>query len=296
MLMKKGIVLILIAISIFLIFSLSSCPTDSRVEPESTPDVTMEPTPDGTPGPTDESTVAPTDEPTPVLTVAPTVVPTDEPTVAPTDVPTPDPTVAPTDAPTPDGTAGPTIEPTQQPNIVYDLNSSPGSEWKVGPTNCDWQWGTVSNVGPIGSVCYGTNISGNYGDNRTYAENYVQLGPLNLSGFAAATGFRLTFNAWFDLNTFFDRAQLQYSTNGTTFNVVTSTYVSGFPYDYPASNEWSPNPAVITPAWQSVIINLGDQGGMGLNGQTTVYFRWVLSSDESDNYPGFYIDNINIGY
>jgi len=39
-----------------------------------------------------------------------------------------------------------------------------------------------------------------------------------------------------------------------------------------------------------------DLGGIGLNGLTTVYFRWVLESDGSDVYPGFYIDNIDIGY
>jgi len=129
----------------------------------------------------------------------------------------------------------------QQPNIFYNLNTSPGSEWTVGPTNCDWEWGTVSLVGPVGSVCYGTDINGTYLDYRTYEENYVQLGPLNLTGFASSSGFRMTFDAYFHMDAGLDFTQVQFSTNGTTFNAVTSAYVSGYPYTHPAQNAWSPS-------------------------------------------------------
>lgn len=180
-------------------------------------------------------------------------------------------------------------------NLVYNLNSAPGSVWSVGATNCDWQWGTVTNVGPVRAVCYGTNISGTYYDNRTYAQNYVQLGPLNLSGYGTASGFQMVFKVYFDLDTDCDFAQLQYSTNGTSFSAVPSSNITGYPYTYTGSNVWSPNPITPghEPAWRTVSVDLG---AMGLNGRTSVYFRWVLSSDQSDTYPGFYIDDINIGY
>jgi len=179
------------------------------------------------------------------------------------------------------------------PNRTYNLDSSPGVEWSVGSNNCDWQWGTISNIGPVGAVCYGTNISGEYGFNRTFNSNYVQLGPLNLSGYGAAAGFRMVFQAWFQLETGFDFAQLQYSTNGTNFTAVPAGSISG--YSYTDGTTWSPNPTVAghEPAWRSVSVDLGT---MGLNGQTTVYFRWALSSDDSTTYSGLYIDDIDIGY
>jgi hypothetical protein len=190
------------------------------------------------------------------------------------------------------------VTPSTPANKMYNLNSAPGSEWSVGATNCDWQWGQASNVGPIGAFCYGTNLSGNYGDDRTYANNYVQLGPLDLSGYTAASGFRLTFDAYFHLDFDYDFAQLQYSTNGTTFNPVSAANITGYPYT--EADSWSPNYSPSdpnhSPQWRSVIVNLG---AMGLNGATTVYFRWAMESNsynEGSQYPGFYIDNISIGY
>jgi hypothetical protein len=107
----------------------------------------------------------------------------------------------------------------------------------------------------------------------------------------------MTFDAYFYLDDGYDFAALQYSTNGTTYTTVPGAYVSGYSYstDVSVADCWSPNhlmPAD-TPAWRSVVIDLG---GLGLNGQATVYFRWVLSSDGFLVGPGFYIDNIDIGY
>jgi hypothetical protein len=188
-------------------------------------------------------------------------------------------------------------------NLVYNLNSTPGSEWtKTG----DWQWGTVTNVGPVGSICYGTVLNGDYTSNSTtynttdFTLDYVQLGPLNLSGYTAAAGFRMTFQGWFEVESGVDICGLLYSTNGTTFTVVPASAVTGYPYltdnTAPSMTEgWSPDG--VNPGqqyqWRSVTVDLGS---LGLNGKTAVYFRWALSSDNSTVDAGYYIDNVDIGY
>ena len=278
--MKKNTIILIISILAIGGIIFTGCPeVPGTGEPTATPDVSGGSLPTGTPAATPGPTVpgaTPTDTPAPTATGA---------------TPTPSPTPTATPTPTPAGTPTPVGTPTIPPNLVYNLNTDPG--WTVAG---DWQWGTVSGGGPVGAVCYGTNISGNYSNNMDYNNNYVQLGPLDLSGYIDAPGFKLTFDIYLNIPDYeTDTARLEYSTNGTTFNPVTSTYLSGYIYNWPTStpNSWSPNPFVETPAWQAVTVNLG---GMGLNGQTTVYFRWAFDTDASANGVGVYIDNVEIGY
>lgn len=182
-------------------------------------------------------------------------------------------------------------------NLAFDLNTNPG--WMA---SGDWRWGSVAYDDgngryPTGSVCYGTGLAGPYSSNRTYATNYLQAGPFDFSPYASASGFRMNFQAWFFVEFGSDFAALLYSTDGVAFSKVPSARVSGTAYSTGLSETdiWSPNwsDAGTKPAWRNVTIDLG---GLGLNGASTVYFRWALSSNGSVQKGGFFVDNIDIGY
>ncbi len=192
-------------------------------------------------------------------------------------------------------------------NLSYPMTTNPG--WT---TTGDWAWGTVLSSAatdgripteisdyPVGSTCYGTVINGLYSANMTDETNYLQLGPLDCSGYPNASGFRMTFDAWFHLDSGVDFARLSYSTDGTSYTIVPVSAVSGYTYrthNTGVTDAWSPQPDVTAgeePAWRSITVNLGS---LGLNGQSTVYFRWTLSTDTIYQGAGFYVDNVNIGY
>jgi hypothetical protein len=86
-------------------------------------------------------------------------------------------------------------------------------------------------------------------------------GPRNLSGYASAAGFRMTFDAYFNLDSGYDFASIQYSTDGTTFTTVPPAFISGYTYVTNNSIElncWSPNytSSGHEPAWRQVIVDL----------------------------------------
>ncbi|NMC69539.1 MAG: hypothetical protein GYA57_05650 [Myxococcales bacterium] len=167
-----------------------------------------------------------------------------------------------------------------------DLETNPG--WTIcgGGTPCDWQWGTPSYAsGPAacagGTGCFGTNLTGNYANNSSFANNYVQAGPIDLS---AATAAVLSFDMWLDTEANWDFARVEVSTNGTTFVPLTPVSPA---YTHPtaAPTQWGSD--FLT--WTPVTADLTAYTGAGMS---TVYLRWAFDSDSSYNYAGFYFDNV----
>jgi hypothetical protein len=150
----------------------------------------------------------------------------------------------------------------------------------------DWQWGTPAYAsGPAacagGTGCYGTNMTGNYSLSTTYATNYLQFGPIDLSTRAAAT---LLFDMWIRTESTWDWARLEVSTDGTTFNRldgVTPPYTV-----HTRDTGWT---GTTYAAWTPASVDLA-----AFVGSATVYFRFALSSDSTLAYPGFYVDNVRV--
>jgi hypothetical protein len=161
-----------------------------------------------------------------------------------------------------------------------DLETDPA--WTV---TGDWQWGTPSFAsGPAacagGTSCYGTNLAGAYANSRTFAANYLQAGPFDLSTITG--GAVLGFDMWLAVESGYDYAQVQVSTNGTTFTPLVMTS----PAYNATSSRWT---GETLNAWRSASANLSAYAG-----QATVYIRFALSSDSSDTRAGFYVDNLAI--
>ncbi len=151
----------------------------------------------------------------------------------------------------------------------------------------DWAWGTPNySSGPSscagGTSCCGTNMTGTYSSGKTYANNYVQAGPFDFSSVAAA---RLQFDLWLTTESGWDFAQVQVSTNGTTFDPLPMDFP---PYTQPSSDpvEWD---GVLASGWVPAQADLSSFAGA-----SQVFLRWALRSDSSSNYAGMYIDNVRL--
>jgi hypothetical protein len=131
----------------------------------------------------------------------------------------------------------------------------------------------------------GTALDGEYGDNLTYDSNYLQSPVVDLS--AASGSLVLYFQMWLTTeggNNFYDRAQVQVSTDGATWSalpMMTPAYHVGIP-----PSEWSGEFG----GWMQAIAVLDD-----LAGQSNVAFRWALSSDRPQGRAGFYVDDVIVG-
>ena len=168
-----------------------------------------------------------------------------------------------------------------------NLETDPG--WTIcgGGTPCDWQWGTPAYAsGPAacagGTGCFGTNLTGNYAVSSAFANNYVQAGPIDLSG---ATDAVLSFDMWLDTEAGYDFARVEVSTDGTTFVPLTPTSPA---YTHPTTGtrtHWGAD--FLT--WTPVTADLTAYTGTGMS---TVYLRWAFDSDTSLSYAGLYFDNV----
>jgi len=130
----------------------------------------------------------------------------------------------------------------------------------------DWQWG-VPTVGPtpqLGGKLMATNLDGNYSDD---AVSFLWAPPLDLRG---ATAPLLRLDHWY-----------QTEPNNDVCRVMIST-------DYGKSWLYAPFTGD-SGGWQTVHLNL--QPYLVSN---QIYLCFVFQSDDSINYPGWYIDRVSL--
>jgi subtilisin-like proprotein convertase family protein len=157
----------------------------------------------------------------------------------------------------------------------FPMDSNPG--WT---TEGQWAFGTPTGAGSnggdptsgyTGSSVYGYNLSGDYPNNMA-STLYLTTTPIDASN---ATDVKLGF--WRRLgieSSTYDKASLQYSTNGTTWTTIWSHTGSSF-------NEL---------AWTYQQYDLPAAAGA-----STLYVRWGMgTTDSSVTYPGWNIDDVVI--
>ncbi|MCW5767967.1 MAG: proprotein convertase P-domain-containing protein [Phycisphaeraceae bacterium] len=157
----------------------------------------------------------------------------------------------------------------------FPLDTNPG--WT---TMGQWAWGVPTGGGSnggdptsgyTGPNVYGYNLAGDYPNNLSPTQ-YLTTTPINASN---ATNVRLKF--WRRLgieSSTWDQANLQYSTNGSTWTTIWQHASGSF-------NEL---------AWteQEYALPLA-------NNASTLYIRWGMgTTDSSVTYPGWNIDDISI--
>ena len=153
----------------------------------------------------------------------------------------------------------------------WNLSTNPG--WS---TQGSWAFGTPQgndgdpSSGHTGSSVYGYNLSGPYADNIS-SPQYLTTSAIDCSLF---TGTHLRFWRWLGVESY-DRATIEVSSNGTEW---TRIYVNE-----PFVNHIDTN-------WDQVTYDIS----LLADGHSNVYIRWGLKSDESENYCGWNIDDIEI--
>ncbi|TSA26378.1 hypothetical protein D4R71_03905, partial [bacterium] len=149
-----------------------------------------------------------------------------------------------------------------------------------------WQWGSPTS-GPgnahSGVNVWATNLSGDYEANA----NYTLDSPAIAIGSDEPT---LTFWHWYDTEASYDGGNVKISTDGgATWTVIEP--VGGYPGTSNSSNPLYPEPIFCGHGqgfWEQVTFDLSTYAGQ------TASFRWHLGSDSSVQYPGWYIDDVDI--
>jgi len=156
------------------------------------------------------------------------------------------------------------------PILVFADNLDANSGWTF---QAQWQYGTPTYAanGPTsgftGSKIIGYNLAGNYPNNL--ALSYATSPLIDCS---SANSLTLQFRRWLRLRNG-DTANLQISTNGSTWNTL-----------------WSTSQTVSDTSWQLVQYALPGW----VAGSTTVQLRWGLSSGASQNDIGWNFDDLEI--
>jgi hypothetical protein len=188
-------------------------------------------------------------------------------------------------------------------NLSYDFSSDPG--WTC---TGDWEWGTLNNAGGLTyypddtyGTCYGTNIDGTYTPGIAQTVNYLQTGPIDLSGYPDPV--KLKFSMFFDTdNGIGDAGGVLISTDGTTFTKITfnvtgdnATQDSSGTYTYSgfaAEGDLTSMTDDFRTTWASAEASLDAYAS-----SSTLYIRWAFDTSLNSGAPkaGWYIDNVEIG-
>jgi len=149
-----------------------------------------------------------------------------------------------------------------------------------------WQWGSPTS-GPgnahSGVNVWATNLSGDY----EASSNYTLDSPEITIGSDDPT---LSFWHWYDTEASFDGGNVKISTDGGATWIVIEP-VGGYPGTSNSSNPLYPEPIFCghdQGLWEQVTFDLSTYAGQ------TASFRWHLGSDGSVQYPGWYIDDVDI--
>ena len=148
-------------------------------------------------------------------------------------------------------------------------------------TNNTWQWGTpaksVINKAASGTKAWTTNLTGTYSDNET---SYLVTPCFDLTGLNNPV---LSFSHIYEVEQDYDYAWLEYSTDGKTWNKLGNINEGTNWYNDASTNSWNNTSA----RWRVASIDIPV-----IN--TTVRFRFVMSSDGGVTEDGIGIDDVRI--
>jgi len=146
-----------------------------------------------------------------------------------------------------------------------DMETNPG--WRTGGDEDEWDWG-ICRGGPgvahSGSRCYGTDMSGSDYRYNNNAHCYVRTGWIDLDGYTSAT---LEFYDWYILEDGYDFVYLQVYDDSWGWHTIAT---------YTGSQE----------SWTHKTYDLSAYTGKSIR------IRWLLDSDGSVRYDGYYLDDV----
>jgi len=148
-------------------------------------------------------------------------------------------------------------------------------------THSTWQWGTpgkaIINKAANGAKAWVTNLSGNYSDNET---SYLVSPCFDLTGLRKPV---LSFSHIFSIEQDYDYTWVEYSTDGKTWNKLGNVNEGTNWYDNAAVNNWR----LSNEKWHVASIDIPVTN-------TTVHFRFVMSSDAGVTQEGIGIDDVRV--
>ena len=175
-------------------------------------------------------------------------------------------------------------------NIFWDFEDSNGG-FNPTPSSDAWQWGEP----PEASAYSGINAWGTYGwtgHYDDYADWRLESPCIVLDSAGACT---LSFFHWYIIQQFFDGGNLKVSTDyGITWSIIYPFEPSDYPCDSASSGNWGiPGEPCFSGdsssmGWHQAKFLLDDYIG------EIVMIRWHFGSDGYFNYPGWYIDDVNV--
>jgi hypothetical protein len=169
--------------------------------------------------------------------------------------------------------------------------------WSFGhpqTSECEWEWGEPRDQGfftsprctqEVGTHCLGTDLDLWHSDLMDYDNNWVQLGPLDLSTVSASSPLQLHADIYFGVHEDEedDHGQVVISTDGQSF---TPLAFATNPYTHPTDDpvQWSDSIW-----WEHGIADLSGYSGSG-----SVWIRFQMETDRNLLGAGFYIDNVRV--
>ncbi|UCD51951.1 MAG: S8 family serine peptidase [Phycisphaerales bacterium] len=164
------------------------------------------------------------------------------------------------------------------PKAIYATNMDVDPNWQFDE---GWSWGTPTGEGsrhgdPLsghtGETVVGYALDGDYADGVPETR-YATTGPIDCQGY---TNVRLSFWRWLGVESPYDYANVQVSSDGTTW---VDLWTTG--YAHIDDGTWR----FVEYAVPSAIAD----------GQATVYFRWGIGpTDDSVTYAGWNIDDVQV--
>ncbi|HEC77372.1 MAG TPA: PKD domain-containing protein [Thermoplasmatales archaeon] len=149
-----------------------------------------------------------------------------------------------------------------------DMETNPG--WVTGGSQNEWDWG-ICKGGPgyanahSGSRCYGTDMSGSDYRYNNNAYCYVRTGWIDLNDYTTVT---LEFYDWYEIESGYDYVYLQvYDDDTWTWQTIDS---------FTGNQE----------SWTYKSYDLSSYAGKSIR------IRWLLDSDGSVRYDGYYLDDV----
>ena len=144
--------------------------------------------------------------------------------------------------------------------------------WTWGEPNGLGSWKGDPNSGYTGENVIGYALEGDYA-NSIADTRYATTGPINCEGY---TDIRLSFRRWLGVESPYDQAAIQVSTDGVTWTDVWTTGKA-----HVSDDDWQ-------------FVEYAVPAGLA-DDQPTVYFRWSLGpTDGSVTYPGWNIDDVQV--
>lgn len=148
-------------------------------------------------------------------------------------------------------------------------------------TNGTWQWGapskSVINKAASGTNIWTNNLSGNYSDNET---SYLVTPCFDLGNMIFPM---LSFSHIYQLEQDYDYAWVEYSTDGKVWTKLGNTNQGTNWYDDAGTNSWN----ISTDKWHVASFDIPVRN-------TTIRFRFVMSSDGGVTEEGIGIDDVRV--